>query len=44
VDTWNSRELPVLQALVAKFDDLETRSVRQHEVAALTELDDSEVK
>ena len=29
---------------MAKFDDLETHSVRQHEVAALTELDDSEVK
>lgn len=44
METWTSRELPVLQALVDRFDDLETYSVRLHEVAELTEMDDTEVK
>lgn len=43
VDTWISRELPVLQASVVKIDDLDTRSVRVNQLSALTDLSDVDV-
>lgn len=44
METWTSRELPVLQALVAKFDDLETDAVRVEQLPELTGLVDTDVK
>ena len=44
VDTWTSRELPVLRALVAKFDDLRTHSVHVNQLPVLTGLDEEDVK
>jgi hypothetical protein len=44
METWTTRELPVLRALVEKFDDVETNIVRIETLPAATKLDDIDVK
>jgi hypothetical protein len=44
METWTTRELPVLRALVKKFDDVETNIVRIETLPAATGLDEIDVK
>jgi hypothetical protein len=43
METWTTRELPVLRALVDKFDDIETGSVRIETLPAATGLAEIDV-
>ena len=44
METWTTRELPVLRALVEKFDEIETEIVRIETLPAATGLDEIDVK
>lgn len=44
MDTWTTRELPVLRALVTSFEDVETSSVRIETLVATSGLDEKEVQ